>query len=65
MEETPTNQDDDDRLSERLPTSSATTDARMFQEDRVATPHMAAYRVSSTRRASTYVGLQFQSEFKL
>ncbi|KFY96585.1 hypothetical protein V500_02376 [Pseudogymnoascus sp. VKM F-4518 (FW-2643)] len=51
-EERPMDQDDEGRLSERLPTSSATADARMFQEDHVATPHIAAYQVSSTRRAT-------------
>lgn len=48
-------QDNEGRLSERLPTSSATADARMFQEDHVATPHIAAYQVSSTRRASMII----------
>jgi phosphoglycerate dehydrogenase-like enzyme len=63
-EEGPTNQDNEGRLSERLPTSSATADARMFQEDHVATPHIAAYQVSSTRRASMIVIHHFISNFK-
>jgi hypothetical protein len=64
MEERPTNQDDERRLSERLPTSSATMDARMFQEDHVASPHIAAYQVSSTRRASMIVVHDFYFKFE-
>lgn len=51
MEDRPTNQDVEGPLSEHMPAATARMDVRMFQEDHVAAPHIAAYQVSATKRA--------------